>query len=492
MAEHWVNLTTLRKYGVVGGLGAVAGVDTLLKMIKTTPQQQFDIAFEQHPFADTGLAADEAYDPTRRKFYVYDVLKNMERSGVDIALVPCFVSHSFLAELAPELGLSVVSLPDALRARIMRDHPNARSIGVLTSNFVKGSGLFERTFGDRWNVVYPDPDVQTQELMAAVYGPRGIRNGHHDLPCLDSLATACENLVQRGAEVIVPGLTEIPVFIEALRERVAVPVIDSNQAYAEHALFVGAAQPTHTFKVGVIGGVGPAATVDFMRKVVQLTDAARDQDHIKMLIEQNPQIPDRTAHLLADGDDPTIALLATGKRLEAGGADVIVIPCNTAHAFVERIDPQLNVPILNMLSEVRKYIQNDLIGISRVGLLATSGTVASGVYHEAFAGSGITLLVPDEPLQKRVMAAIYGDTGVKAGYTSGRCSEDLTAAIAHMIDKGAQAVILGCTELPLIELADEAKAGLPLVDPTLVLAASCVALARGGKLAENSTTAQAN
>ncbi len=481
MAEHWVNLAAPRKYGVVGGLGAVAGVDTLLKMIKTTPQQQFDIAFEQHPFADAGLAADEAYDPTRRKFYVYDALKSMERSGVDVALVPCFVSHSFLAELTPELGLSVVSLLDALHARIKMDHPYARSIGVLTSNFVKNSGLFERAFGDHWSVIYPDPDVQTHDLMTAVYGPRGIRNGHHDVQCLDGLAKACENLIQRGAEVIVPGLTEIPVFIEALRERVAVPVIDSNQAYAEYALFVGAAQPQRTFKVGVVGGVGPAATVDFMRKVVQLTKATRDQDHIKMLVEQNPQIPDRTANLVADGEDPTIPLLATSKRLEAGGADVIVIPCNTAHAFVERIEPHLNVPILNMLTEVKKHIQHRLPDVRRVGLLATSGTVASGVYHEAFAGSGIALLVPDEAVQERVMAAIYGDTGVKAGHTSGRCSADLAAAIAYMGEIGAQAVILGCTELPLIELPPEAQAALPLVDPTHVLAAACVALATAGK-----------
>lgn len=492
MAEHWVNLAAPRKYGVVGGLGAVAGVDTLLKMIKTTPQQQFDIAFEQHPFADAGLAADEAYDPTRRKFYVYDTLKNMERSGVDVALVPCFVSHSFLAELTPELGLSVVSLPDALRTRIKRDHPNARSIGVLTSNFVKGSGLFERTLSDRWRIIYPDPYVQEHELMTAVYGPRGIRNGHHDVLCLDGLAKACENLIQRGADVIVPGLTEIPVFIEALRERVAVPVIDSNQAYAEYALSVGGTQPQSLFKVGVVGGVGPAATVDFMRKVVQLTKATCDQDHIKMLVEQNPQIPDRTAHLLADGEDPTIALLATSKRLEAGGADVIVIPCNTAHAFVERIESQLNVPILNMLSEVKKHIQRGLPGVSRVGLLATSGTVASRVYHEAFADSGIALLVPDEPVQKKVMAAIYGDTGVKAGYTSGRCSEDITAAIAHMMELGAQAVILGCTELPLIELTAETQSALPLVDPTNVLAASCIALALRGNQTEKQQTAQPN
>ncbi|WP_439859442.1 aspartate/glutamate racemase family protein [Pseudomonas sp. MBLB4136] len=481
MARKMASRATPKKYGVVGGLGAVAGVDTLLKLIKGTPQQQLDIAFEQHTFADAGLAAEDDYDPTRRKFYVYDALRSMERSGVDIALVPCFVSHCFLDELRPELGLAVVNLMDALRARIQRDHPEARSIGVLTSNFVKSSGLFERAFADQWNVVYPDARVQTDDLMTAVYGPQGIRSGHHDLPCVERLAKACESLLQRGAEVIVPGLTEIPVFIEALRARVAAPVIDSNQAYAEYALAVGARHPRNLFKVGVVGGVGPAATVDFMRKVVQLTTAARDQDHIKMLVEQNPQIPDRTANLLAGGEDPSIALLATGKRLEAGGADVIVIPCNTAHAFVERIQPHLHVPILNMLGEVQKHIQLNLPGISRVGLLATSGTVASGVYHRAFAGSGLELLVPDEPVQQRVMAAIYGDSGVKAGHTSGRCSEDLAAAIAHMLELGAQAVILGCTELPLIELPGAEPTAVPLIDPTSVLAASCIALATEGE-----------
>ncbi len=477
MAEHLVSLAVPRRFGVVGGLGAVAGVDTLLKMIKATPQQQFDIAFEQRPFADSGLATDEAYDPTRRKFYVYDTLKNMERSGVNVALVPCFVSHSFLAELTPELGLSVVSLLDALCARLERDHPDVSSIGVLTSTYVKSSGLFERAFGDRWKLIYPDTEVQSKKLMEAVYGSEGIRNGNHDFLCLDGLVNACENLIQRGAEVIVPGLTEIPVFIEALRDRIAFPVIDSNEAYAEHALFVGGIQPQRILKVGVVGGVGPAATVDFMRKVVQLTKASRDQDHIKMIVEQNPQIPDRTANLVAGGEDPTIALLATGRRLEAGGADVIAIPCNTAHAFVERIEALLDVPILNMLTEVKKHIQKSLPGVSRVGLLATSGTVASRVYHEAFADSGITLLVPDEAMQERVMASIYGGAGVKAGFTSGQCTEDLTAGIEQVLKMGAQAVILGCTELPLIELSAETKATVPLVDPTNVLAASCVSLA---------------
>ena len=477
MADKMMDMARPSKYGVVGGLGAVAGVDTLLKMIKATPQRQFDVAFEQHPFADSGLACSEDYDPTRRKFYVYNMLKTMERSGVDVALVPCFVSHCFLAELAPELDLSVVSLVDALQACVTKNYPQVRSIGVLTSTFVKDAQLFDRAFGDTWNVLYPEPEVQAQGLMSAVYGPRGIRNGHHDGWCLDSLVSACENLIEQGAELILPGLTEIPVFIDALRMRVGVPIIDSNQAYAEHALFVGGARAAHKFKVGVVGGVGPAATVDFMRKVVQLTRAACDQDHIKMIVEQNPQIPDRTAHLLSGGEDPTISLLATCKRLEEGGADIIAIPCNTAHAFVEKIDAQLNVPILNMLHEVRVHIQRFLPNVHRVGLLATTGTVATGVYHEAFSGSGIELLVPDEVNQARVMAAIYGDTGVKSGHTTGRCSDDLTASIKHMQALGAQAVILGCTELPLIELTPEAVSILPLVDPTSVLASSCVAIA---------------
>ena len=164
----------------------------------------------------------------------------------------------------------------------------------------------------------------------------------------------------------------------------------------------------------------------------------------------------------------SISLLATCKRLEEGGADIIAIPCNTAHAFVEKIDAQLNVPILNMLYEVRAHIQRFLPNVHRVGLLATTGTVATGVYHEAFSGSGIELLVPDEVNQARVMAAIYGDTGVKSGHTTGRCSDDLTASIKHMQALGAQAVILGCTELPLIELTPEAVSILPLVDPTSV------------------------
>lgn len=475
-----------RRYGVVGGLGAVAGADLLLKMIRATQRAAerpaADIAFEQRHFEDGSAIGERTYDPTRRKFYVYNALKDMEARGIDIALVPCFLSHTFLREITPELDMRVVSMFDALLDRVEREHPAVRTIGILTSTYVQQAGVFERAFEGRARVVYPDPEVQSDRLMRAIYGANGVRAGHHGGDCVDLLVEVCAHLVAKGAEIIVPGMTEVPLLIDLLRPRVPVPLLDSNLVYAEYALGAGTAVPEREFKLGVVGGVGPAATVDFMHKVVQLTRATRDQDHIKMVVEQNPQIPDRTANLIGSGEDPTIALLATCKRLEADGASAIAIPCNTAHAYVDRIQPYLDIPIVNMLSEVVQHIRSQLPAVSRVGLLATSGTVASGVYRDIVASAGMELLVPEPPVQERVMEAIYGDAGVKAGITAGECSAHLEAAIAHLADHGAQVIILGCTELPLIRIGGGQRHAIPLLDPTAVLAARCVELARKTRL----------
>jgi aspartate racemase len=469
------------RYGVVGGLGVIAGADLLLKMIGTTQRnpllRDVDIAFEQRHFDSGPSIADETYNASRRKFYVYNTLKEMEARGIDTALVPCFVSHTFLREITPELDMRVISLFDALRDWLAREHPALRTIGVLTSTYVQKSGIFERELGGQYQIVYPDAAVQSAKLMRAIYGPAGVRAGHHGGECVELLAEACSCLVAKGAQIIVPGLTEVPVLIESLRPLVVVPVIDSNLVYAEYALGCETAPPVREFKLGVVGGVGPAATVDFMHKVVRLTGAARDQDHIKMMVEQNPQIPDRTANLIGSGADPTISLLATCKQLEAGGANAVAIPCNTAHAFVDRIQPYLSIPIVNMLSEVVQHVRSQMPAVRRVGLLATSGTVASGVYREVAEVAGLQLLVPEEAVQDLVMQAIYGERGVKAGFTSGLCSDLLATAIDHLARQGAEAIILGCTELPLIAIDVAIGQAMALLDPTEILAARCVALA---------------
>jgi len=214
-----------------------------------------------------------------------------------------------------------------------------------------------------------------------------------------------------------------------------------------------------------------------MEKVVKLTEARRDQDHIKMIVEQNPQIPDRTEHLLHQGTDPTIALFATCKKLEAADADLIAIPCNTAHAFVDRMQTHLRIPVLNMLDETMAQIAG-LYADQPVGLLATSGTVESGVYHAAAERAGVRIFVPDAAHQALVMESIYGMSGVKAGFTEGRCRDDLRKAIDHLAQQGAGVVVLGCTELPLLfpqsKSFDIGGRTIALLDPTLLLAAACI------------------
>jgi aspartate racemase len=232
-----------------------------------------------------------------------------------------------------------------------------------------------------------------------------------------------------------------------------------------------------------------------MGKVVRNTPAARDQDHIRIMVEQNPRIPDRTAALLGRGDDPTLALYAACKTLEEGGADLIAIPCNTAHAFVERVQPALRVPILNMLSCTADYLRETLPGLREVGVLGTSGTLASRVYEQALEARGFVQIAPSAAAQARLMNAIYGPRGAKAGHTSGECCDDLAAAVDDLVAQGVQVIVLACTELPL--LLREAVLACPggrvvrLVDPTEVLARRCVAYALGDAAARETPAGRA-
>ena len=232
--------------------------------------------------------------------------------------------------------------------------------------------------------------------------------------------------------------------------------------------------------LGVVGGVGPSATVDFMDKIIRHTPASRDQDHIRMIVDHDPTIPDRTAYLLGEGADPTVSILAACKRLETYGADLIAIPCNTAHAFIEPIQRDLNIPIINMLVETAQYVEDQHGGVKTIGLLATNGTLKSRIYHDQIEQTGRRVVVPDEAHQGLVMNAIYA---VKAGNTEGTNLEEFRLALAHIINAGAELVILGCTELPLlsarIEMNSEGIESTPVLDPGEILARKCVEICQG-------------
>ncbi len=219
--------------------------------------------------------------------------------------------------------------------------------------------------------------------------------------------------------------------------------------------------------IGIVGGMGPLATSDLFRKIVEVTDAKSDQEHVRVCIDNNTEIPDRTAAILNGGEDPVPEMVKSAVRLQGMGADVLIMPCNTAHYFYDRLIPFVDTPFLNMIEETAKEIKRR--GIKKVGLLATDGTCRSGVYKNVFDAMGIEMCMPSPDKQKSVMDVIY--KGVKAG----NLSIELTGFYEDMdelFEKGAKTLILGCTELPVA--FDLFKIDRPNIDPTLVLAAAAV------------------
>lgn len=226
--------------------------------------------------------------------------------------------------------------------------------------------------------------------------------------------------------------------------------------------------------IGIIGGMGPLATADLFRKIVLHTEAKCDQDHLHILIDNNTCIADRTAALLNGGESPLAEMVKSARWLERGGADCLIMPCNTAHCFHEKIQKEVRIPLLNMLELTCQTLSNR--GISCAGLLATNGTVETGIYDQMAKKFGVKLLTPDKAGQKSLMDMIY--QGVKAGMPAFDTTS-VNEAVEKMRANGAEIMILGCTELPLAK--EMYHLDFEAVDPTLELAMGAIRFA-GGKV----------
>jgi len=222
--------------------------------------------------------------------------------------------------------------------------------------------------------------------------------------------------------------------------------------------------------VGVLGGMGPAATIDFLRKMIAATPAAADQDHVPVLAASIPQVPDRTAAFRGEGESPLAAMLASGRRLVEGGAGLVVMPCNTAHLWFDALEAALGLPMLHLvdvaIDEARRLAGDG----APLGLLATDATLASGLYINRPAAAGVRWSLPTAgEVLEQVMPGI---AAVKAGDMA-EGERLLLAAAQRLAQRGARALVLGCTEIPLV--LDAANAPLPVVDATAVLARRAVA-----------------
>ena len=218
--------------------------------------------------------------------------------------------------------------------------------------------------------------------------------------------------------------------------------------------------------------MGPAATIDFYRRLVDLRGASGDEDHPPCLLNSATQVPDRTNHIVGVGPDPTRALVEGVMVLEAGGAEFIAIPCNTAHVYLRAMREGVGIPVLNMVAIAVAAVRGNIPEARKVGVLATTGTLRTGLYDALLREAGCEPLHPDASDQVRVMEAIHSVKGGKIGP-----DERLSRAAMALVDCGAQAIIMGCTEIPLG--LDTQSRPVTVIDATQALAEMTLSLALG-------------
>lgn len=229
--------------------------------------------------------------------------------------------------------------------------------------------------------------------------------------------------------------------------------------------------------IGILGGMGPQATIDLYQKVLNFTSATRDQDHLQVLIWSDPHIPDRTAAILHGGADPSDALARGAAKLVQAGAECIGMPCNTAHYFLEAVrSGARGVPVLDMI-ELTAMAANERLGAhAAVAVTATEATIATQLYERALVARGLRPIVPADGEQDTINDLIFGPKGVKAGFVDDDNRLRYQAVCLRLMQSGAQGVIAACTELPL--LAEPASSLLPVIDPTAILAKALVSFGR--------------
>lgn len=222
--------------------------------------------------------------------------------------------------------------------------------------------------------------------------------------------------------------------------------------------------------IGILGGMGPLATVYLFRKIVELTPAKKDQDHLRIIIDNNPKIPDRTKSILNNDRTILFHLIETAKNLEKTGADIILIPCNTSHFYLEEIQKNIKVQIFNMIHNTIESVNNES---TNIGLLATDGTLKQGLYQRYAKDKRINWIIPDKTGQKKTMDLIYR---IKKGQKQQNLKLKFEKLLHSLKKKGAEYIILGCTELSLLKQSLNNK--FNLIDPLEISAVEAIKFSR--------------
>lgn len=457
--------------GIVAGLNRRAAMEVKTQLL-SLGDDELSIVMTEDNFK---IDPDPVFAVSDRKIFIFNEAELLAEMGVDLILVPDFKCGSYIHEIQREIQTPILDMKEALMSQMGEKVP---AMGVLDAANAAGCASGACDLSKQMKMIFAsEEDQKTLDELREKIRAEGPSD-----EAVQELSQICRRLMEKGAEVIVPNCTQFALNTPAL-QKLGLPVMNVFEVFAKAALSHSTEKLPKPFKLGLIGGLGPAATVDLYDKIVKATPAKNDQEHFKVVIEQNPQIDDRTACLLNGGPDPTIAMYNCAKRLERDGCDYIIIPCNTAHAFLPRMLRHLNVPFIDMQQTMLDEIKAKFGDDARVGLMATSGTIATGIYGKKAEKMGMKMYTPDEDHQQSVMKAIYGPKGAKAGFTTGECYDDLYRGAEYLVKTyDCNVLILGCTELPLIfhETDDFEVAGkkVAIVDPTATLARKCVQIAQ--------------
>lgn len=222
-------------------------------------------------------------------------------------------------------------------------------------------------------------------------------------------------------------------------------------------------------RLGILGGMGPEAAIDLQIKILRLTPATKDQEHLPVVVWNVPQIPDRTAAIIGTGDSPVSAMAQGIQSLQAMGADRIAIACNTAHHWYAALQERTSIPIIHIADAVHAELAQPEEPVRCVGLMATQGTVRSGFYADRLATLGVQLILPEAASQQALSTAI----GFLKSGQHDAAAKIVDQVAQELLDLGAQRLILGCTELPLV--VDKLSTKELCIDATVALAKAAVA-----------------
>ncbi len=200
--------------------------------------------------------------------------------------------------------------------------------------------------------------------------------------------------------------------------------------------------------VGILGGMGPEATVDLMQRIIRLTPALDDADHIRCIVDNNPKVPSRIKAIIeGHGEDPGPCMADMARRLEAWGADFLVIACNTAHYYYDAVQDAVEIPAINLIGLVARHIKTAFPNLGQVGLLASPAVAMTGIYARRLEQVGIKDVWPDAKQQEDLLAVIKS---IKQGDCGERVHNAYAAVCDHLKQKGVSLAIVACTELSAI------------------------------------------